>query len=102
CFNQEYSYSKKKSSASLTPKEWEDLMFQVQYLDHIHDPLSVLRWIAEFGQKHINILELLTKLKPDPRSAFVEYGVQLGFNSGQLLNLLKEHPEETAFFSALI
>ncbi len=101
-FNKEYHFSQQERKKNLTCEEWDNLFFTLQYVERFNNPIDLLRRIINYSN-NVDLVDLMNKLHPDPRTALCEYG--LNFNSiseQEVLDFLHKVPEEVTFYAAFI
>ncbi len=102
-FNRDYQFSQSNDSEYLSSLEWEDLFFSIQYMDRMNNPIDILRRSINFRIQDLSLLKVITDLKPDPRSALLEYGINTDLlTENEVISFLEQKPKEITFISAYI
>lgn len=102
-FNREYQFSQSNESEHLSSLEWEDLFFSIQYMDRMNNPIDILRRSINFRIQDLSLLKVITDIKPDPRSALLEYGINTDLlTEKEVISFLEQKPKEITFISAYI
>ena len=102
-FNKDYNFSNSEKKTPLTCQDWDDLFFSIQYIDRLSNPIDLLRRTLKKMLIGMERLSCLSKLKPDPRSALLEYGFELdNITEEDVIRFLKQNPHEITFIAAYI
>lgn len=101
-FNKEYKFSQ-SITQKLSISEWEDLFLHLDYFSPFDNPISLLRTVINSSPSDIDLINITDTLLPDPRVALFHYGIDLSsIQEITLLKYLKENPDQTTFYAALI
>ncbi len=102
-YNKEYHLDSSKKPKVLSVKEWLDLFLRFEYLEPFDNPIDVMRILISSSPPNVKVLDVLSEMKPDPRTAVVNHGFSWSaISEKDLVRYVKKNPDDLRFFAAVV